>query len=39
MHEGAQWEIQQLAKGMLDIVSDLYPITVEAFKNHNNWAQ
>jgi thymidylate synthase (FAD) len=39
IHEGAQWEIQQLAKGMLDIVSDLYPITVEAFKNHNNWAQ
>jgi len=39
IHEGARWEIQQLAKGMLDIVSDLYPITVEAFKNHNNWAQ
>jgi len=39
IHEGAQWEIQQLAKGMLDIVSDLYPITVEAFKKHNNWTQ
>ncbi len=30
-HEGAQWEIQQLAKGMLDIVSELYPITVRAY--------
>jgi len=33
-HEGAQWEIQQLAKGMLDILTDLYPITVEAWKNN-----
>ena len=33
-HEGAQWEIQQLAKAMLDIVTDLYPITVEAWKEN-----
>jgi thymidylate synthase (FAD) len=33
-HEGAQWEIQQLAKGMLDILTDLYPITVEAWKSN-----
>ena len=31
-HEGAQWEIQQLANGMLDIVSKLYPVTVRAYK-------
>ena len=33
-HEGAQWEIQQLAKGMLDILKELYPITVEAWKEN-----
>ena len=33
-HEGAQWEIQQLAKAMLDIVTDLYQITVEAWKEN-----
>ena len=31
-HDGAQWEIQELASGMLEIVSKLYPITVRAFK-------
>ncbi len=31
-HAGAQWEIQQLASGMLDIVSKLYPVTVRAYK-------
>lgn len=31
-HDGAQWEIQQLANGMLDIVSELYPVTVQAYK-------
>ena len=34
-HEGAQWEIQQLANGMLDIVSELYPVTVRAYKERN----
>jgi len=33
-HEGAQWEIQQLAKGMLEITQMLYPITVEAWKEN-----
>lgn len=32
MHDGAQWEIQRLAQGMLDIVSSLYPVTVRAYK-------
>jgi thymidylate synthase (FAD) len=31
-HDGAQWEIQQLANGMLDIVSELYPVTVQAYR-------
>ena len=31
-HEGAQWEIQQLAKGMLEIAEDLWPIAVEAYR-------
>jgi thymidylate synthase (FAD) len=30
-HEGAQWEIQQLAKGMLEIVSDLFPEAIKAY--------
>ena len=34
IHEGAQWEIQQLAKGMLDIITELYPTTVEAWKEN-----
>ena len=34
IHEGAQWEIQQLAKGMLDIVTELYPTTVKAWKEN-----
>tara|TARA_Y100000296_G_C5147422_1_gene244487 strand:+ start:460 stop:1149 length:690 start_codon:yes stop_codon:yes gene_type:complete len=30
-HEGAQWEIQQVAKAVLDITKDLFPVTVEAY--------
>jgi len=33
-HEGAQWEIQQLAKAMLEILEELYPITVKAWKEN-----
>ena len=32
MHEGAQWEIQQVAKAVLEIISELYPETVLAYK-------
>jgi thymidylate synthase (FAD) len=31
-HEGAQWEIQQMAKGMLKIIEKLYPVTVGAYR-------
>ena len=31
VHEGAQWEIQEMAKGMLKIVEKLYPVTVGAY--------
>ena len=30
-HKNAQWEIQQLAKRMLTIVKDLWPVTVESY--------
>ena len=31
-HEGAQKEIQDMAKGMLKIISKLYPVTVRAYR-------
>jgi thymidylate synthase (FAD) len=31
IHDGAQWEIQQVAKAILDITKNLFPITVEAY--------
>ena len=31
-HEGAQWEIQQVAKAVKDIITDLWPITMQAYK-------
>ena len=31
-HDGAQWEIQQVAKACLEIAEDLYPITVAAYR-------
>ena len=34
MHDGAQWEIQQLAKAMLDIVEGCFPITAQAWKEN-----
>ena len=32
LHEGAQWEIQQVAKACLDIAEELYPVTVAAYR-------
>lgn len=32
MHEGAQWEIQQVAKACLDIAMKHFPLSVEAFE-------
>lgn len=34
-HEGAQWEIQMLAKGMLNIIEDLWPVTVKSYNDLN----
>ena len=34
IHEGAQWEIQQVAIACKDIAKDLFPITVKAFEKH-----
>ena len=33
-HEGAQWEIQRVAKAMLGILEDLYPVTIAAYKEN-----
>lgn len=35
-HEGAQWEIQKLSDAMLEIVKDLWPVTVSSFINNKN---
>ena len=32
VHEGAQWEIQQLAKGMLKIAEGLWPIAIGTYR-------
>ena len=32
LHEGAQWEIQQVAKGCLEIATELWPFTVGAYR-------
>jgi thymidylate synthase (FAD) len=31
-HEGAQWEIQQVARACLEIATDLWPYTIDAYK-------
>jgi thymidylate synthase (FAD) len=32
-HAGAQWEIQEAAKACLEIATDLWPVTVKAYRN------
>jgi thymidylate synthase (FAD) len=32
-HEGAQWEIQQLAKSILDIITNIWPCTVNSYRD------
>ncbi len=34
LHEGAQWEIQQVARACLEIAQSLYPHSVESFRKH-----
>lgn len=31
-HDGAQWEIQQVAKACLEIATDLWPVTVNSYR-------
>ena len=31
-HKGAQWEIQKVAEACLDIATDLWPITVNSYR-------
>ena len=33
LHEGAQWEIQQVAKACLSIAEDLFPVTVSSYRD------
>ena len=33
-HDGAQWEIQQVAKAMLDIIEDLWPVAVASYRKN-----
>tara|TARA_B100000029_G_scaffold89776_1_gene79435 strand:- start:299 stop:1003 length:705 start_codon:yes stop_codon:yes gene_type:complete len=32
LHEGAQWEIQEVAKAVLTIIEELFPVTVESYR-------
>ena len=34
-HDGAQWEIQQLANSMLNIIEEVWPVTVSAYRSKN----
>ena len=36
MHQGAQWEIQRVAEAFLEIATDLFPITVGAYREIRN---
>ena len=33
LHEGAQWEIQQVARATLEIATDLFPVAVKAYRD------
>ena len=35
-HDGAQWEIQQLANNMLDIITELWPVAVGSYREINS---
>ena len=35
-HEGAQWEIQKVAEACLEIATDLFPVTVGAYRRVRN---
>ena len=33
-HEGAQWEIQRVAEGVLEMITELWPVAVNAYKEN-----
>ena len=33
LHEGAQWEIQKVAEGIIGICKNLWPITIKSYIN------
>jgi len=33
LHDGAQYEIQKVAEACLEIATDLFPVTVKAYRN------
>lgn len=35
-HEGAQWEIQKVAEACLELATDLFPVTVNAYRKVKN---
>ena len=35
-HDGAQWEIQQLANSMLDVITEIWPIAVGSYRDINS---
>lgn len=35
-HEGAQWEIQRVAEAVLELASDLWPVSVKAFQDRTD---
>jgi thymidylate synthase (FAD) len=38
-HEGAQWEIQKVAEACLELATDLFPVTVNAYRKVKNEAK
>ena len=38
-HEGAQWEIQKVAEACLDIATELFPVTVNAYRKIRHEAE
>ena len=36
IHEGAQWEIQQLARGMLEIITNIWPYATNVYREINS---
>jgi len=39
IHDGAQWEIVQVAKACLEIAKDLFPVTISAFEEISHGAK